>query len=957
MADCNPIITFKGKKYSYAEFASMLHDGLIDANELRDMLDKGTTPKVNEEYKMPENFGKLITEQAKSEQPSERTGIKRSFNDANREAMGLKPVELPKGDKVNEVLQKAKEGVDNDTIQPSDIRKSLLENINNPELIKISQQEAAALLYDNDRYEAAKREANLQVSSAEAKLAKDPENAELQMNAATAKNNQIMLDSFADEYSNAHALVSAYWGKLGHTLQAEIDKGQVVNAIRTIKNLRGEDISPELETKLKDLQKTADDAVAKLQLLEQESRDRAAAEFVNTHNVKVKSSGKVKVSKTKEALQAEREIIKSRIKEKLLAKSGTINATLPLAEQTVKLASIAPDIIQLAKSYVSEGVTKLSDVIDNIRGDFETLSKDDVRDILAGIYNEQSKTRDELTKDFQKIKSEAALRRKIDNTEKGIIEKTKTKGESSEEVKLLQKELAEAKKQAKNEFANVATAELEKQAEQIKKQILKGEFTKEAIKKTEFPENKEWAEAKQALTNVKKELKKELHAAFDSKKTKYMRGLDWVNRWNRRALFFAGYNTLVKLSTSALTSTINKPLEFGVGKLASKAFPKLASRATGEANQNIDSLVKFYTEFFDAKKAAAGTWEIFKTGSSKLDKELSDFYESHHIPLVDIFTDMHAVLKDPLKRAQFEMNFATELKNLQSTGVDYTSPLLIEAARQRAFNAAKYEILMGKTYKSVADYFAKLENQAIESGQSESSLEKAKGNLQYTGASLYKLLVPVAGVPYNLVRLALSPLRLPLNLAKALNTESSKKAFETMPQETANEIFRELKKGSVGTAYWILGAYLASQGAAGGLFTKFNEDKKRRGKVKSGELEISGEHIPHSFQHSWNATALQGGATFRLLLDKASTIPESKKDITNIPLIYATLGTGGAYANQLPVYKRVMEIGGALSTPSGAKYLGKGLKRQFTFEAQKKNLNEMVKETKDAFGLDTTTKQ
>ena len=68
-----------------------------------------------------------------------------------------------------------------------------------------------------------------------------------------------------------------------------------------------------------------------------------------------------------------------------------------------------------------------------------------------------------MQKQLADLKSQLNLNNKIENIKKGIVEATKKKGEQSEEVKALQKQLAEAKKEAINTYADVASADLEKQ--------------------------------------------------------------------------------------------------------------------------------------------------------------------------------------------------------------------------------------------------------------------------------------------------------------------------------------------------------------------------------------------------------------------------------------------------------------------------------------------------------------
>jgi cell fate (sporulation/competence/biofilm development) regulator YmcA (YheA/YmcA/DUF963 family) len=167
--------------------------------------------------------------------------------------------------------------------------------------------------------------------------------------------------------------------------------------------------------------------------LAEEKRLREAAEAANA---RIQAEAEILAArKTRPAPQpkgarqrdykTERQSIKASIKEKWqkAASDGTLTAVpVPYAKQ---LVAIAPDVAKLMKSYVEEGVVTLGDIIAKIHQDVKEVvpevTEDDIRDVIAGRYNEPRPTKSDLLRQMQDLRTEAKLLAKLADLESGEI--------------------------------------------------------------------------------------------------------------------------------------------------------------------------------------------------------------------------------------------------------------------------------------------------------------------------------------------------------------------------------------------------------------------------------------------------------------------------------------------------------------------------------------------------------
>lgn len=83
--------------------------------------------------------------------------------------------------------------------------------------------------------------------------------------------------------------------------------------------------------------------------------------------------------------------------------------------------AIAPYVAKLVKSLAQEGFYKLEDVINRVHDELKDIvpvSKKDVRDLIAGEYNEKKSTRNEIAETIRNLQSESKLLNELERVRK-----------------------------------------------------------------------------------------------------------------------------------------------------------------------------------------------------------------------------------------------------------------------------------------------------------------------------------------------------------------------------------------------------------------------------------------------------------------------------------------------------------------------------------------------------------
>lgn len=745
----------------------------------------------------------------------------------------------------------------------------------------------------------------------------------------------VQIDRHLDEYNNAlnaSKIAGNIWHKVGDERQKAIDdNGLILNAIERIRNIYGKDMPADVKKQLDDLQKKNDELSAKIERIVEEAKNNVANQTVDVAVKRRTILGTKKLSDA-EFKGAVKDILGDLKKDwkKSFAKTYATAPGIP------QFNAIAPHIAKLVRLYADRGISKLDDIIthihNDIKDDLEGISKDDIRDLIAGKYSD-NKPISELRKRVNELRTQARNQAKIEELERGIVAKTKAKGEASPEVKSLQKQVLELRKQVINDNPDLSAEQLRKEAATIQKKIDKGEYFKQPLVKRTWENNPEWIKSNKEKGDLNIKLKKLEKEAMDSKKSAYMRALDKVNRWGRRVIFFGNNAVYTHLASSAVVgSLVHRIPEFVVGKGINKIFPRLAEGAPIEGNLSLKTEAKFWRRIINIAQTAKNTKDIFMHGETDMSKERSQRPHENVIPGIDFFAaGGHQAIKDPIVEATALASDESYMDYYRSHGIDETHPLFLEAARQQSWNRAQYEIFQNtaKNATIIKAWFNQLEKKGIKNAMSEDKLDRLKGNAQYTGKSIYDFMVPINTAPTNMVERQMLALRLPDKLVKAWNENNNlKKGIDRLSAEEKDMLLLQIKKGTVSAFYWSLGAMLAGS-AAGGLYTKFYSDKDRENGAgldpASGFLTLGGMDVPKDWQHNYQFQALQNGATWQMIYDRYRN---DKDESLVSSFAKAGFGTSEALAEKVPSVKAAFDLKEAGTTSYGEEKYIKNLKRR-----------------------------
>lgn len=162
---------------------------------------------------------------------------------------------------------------------------------------------------------------------------------------------------------------------------------------------------------------------------------------------RVSGEKKSTAKRSHEDYAKERKQIAEDIRKKLKTiRKETHAAIIPYARE---LVAISPDVAKMVRSYVSEGVTKLEDIVSGIHADLvediPEITPADVRAVIAGNYNEKKLTRNEVARKVFELKQEAKLIEKLERLQNGVeptIERKKI--ERNQELERLRKQIKES---------------------------------------------------------------------------------------------------------------------------------------------------------------------------------------------------------------------------------------------------------------------------------------------------------------------------------------------------------------------------------------------------------------------------------------------------------------------------------------------------------------------------------
>lgn len=324
------------------------------------------------------------------------------------------------------------------------------------------------------------------------------------------------------------------------------------------------------------------------------------------------------------------------------------------------------------------------------------------------------------------------------------------------------------------------------------------------------------------------------------------KGLNFFVKWER-AFKLSRAATLAKLSMAAIYRMGFTPVEEGIGAAWSAALPKaLTDHAYREAGFNAKAEARALTQqFTQGMKDAAATINFKKGGKSDL--EVLYGKEGTLPPeAADFLGHLHGAIKAPIKRAEFERSFEKRSAAMIAAGIDVTDPLVQTSIAASAYKDANRSIFMQDNLVSEGW------NRVIRAMEQ----SKVAPNWGKAGAAIAKFLVPFVKVPTNIVGETITyTAGLPAGLARLGFAVS--KGLENVSPEEKDIILRTLKKGSIGTAFLLLG-YFNPQAVGG-----YDTGKRKDSDVDVGGLRLWGWDVPKWLVHNPLMETLQIGATIR----------------------------------------------------------------------------------------------
>ena len=171
--------------------------------------------------------------------------------------------------------------------------------------------------------------------------------------------------------------------------------------------------------KFQELKKAKDELEAQLKIQREQYEKLIAEVGLN----KAKAITKKSAKKTSEQYKADRasaiESAREALKKVRSGEAG-LNSSVPYVNE---LIAITPHVKKYMTSLIAEGVDKLDNIITDIHAEFKDLvdglTKKDVRDIIAGKYDEIKSTKNEIAAKKRMLQREAKLLNELDAARKG----------------------------------------------------------------------------------------------------------------------------------------------------------------------------------------------------------------------------------------------------------------------------------------------------------------------------------------------------------------------------------------------------------------------------------------------------------------------------------------------------------------------------------------------------------
>lgn len=688
---------------------------------------------------------------------------------------------------------------------------------------------------------------------------------------ATISGQLQQLSDAMDRQTEASQIAGNKWGNIGNKMQPVIDMGFNISREKIfIKDAYDGEVPQVVKDQINTITKERDDAITEKKAVEEKLRKALADKALDKLKKQVK--GKEDLQKLKDEAADLKKELKTALKKDL----GQLNSGIPIPQATLEVLG------KLAVNYLKQGIVTVDGIVNKIYDDIKDdikipFTKKDVRDWIINAS------------DIERDVETGKLNRKAEGLENKITPPI-----------------------------------LDKTGKPTEQQPLNKPKSEQQI----FQNNTEWVKANQRVINAEYKMRQLKRKAFESQKNMFQKGLMWAGRLVRLSVL-SGYNVLLKLAAAAsIGGAIKRIPEQSIGLLYSHIFKGISEKAPIEGFLNADAEAKFYKEFFNPVKFAQNSAEILKSGESNLSKKFSSG-AFEHVPILYLPTDLHQIIKDPVKRATFEASFKNGLVWAEKNGLDINDTLVVNSIENAAYKRAQYEVFQESN--AVSRYFNNWKGQ-LEKGEGKIAGVPLNKNAGSAAKFAADFLIPVSTVPVNITRrlASSSPIGLIRGTAKVIN--AYRKGIENLSNDEAESVMRQLKQGSLGTALWLVGWY--GYNSFGGLYTPYNSDKKRvQGDKLSNEMVVGGVSIPKPVQHALPLEIIQTAATARRVFDEY----RQNKDANVFKSTeMAGMASIGALTEQIPIVSTPALLYNATQDP----YEARKLNNEFSSRVQPQILKE-----------------
>jgi len=585
---------------------------------------------------------------------------------------------------------------------------------------------------------------------------------------------------------------------------------------------------------------TAENDLKKIEAT-QKSIDNLADKLANND-----LSTKAVIGTTNPKLQSLRDSLKDLNKQLAKARAAS-NAKTPL--ESLKI-SLQRDIDNLNDAL--NGNAQLKAAPQNIPLDAQAQAMIDEKEQLKGLLDglKQPKSDKQKMEELTDYYEKQSAQLDKDLSSLNIAYRIKQQFNETPELKAAKKKFADLKKvrDMMRELTGMAYAndvsirekrnestikKLEQKLKDLQNGIYKPIVRKEQVTSAKIAQQQKDMAYKKYL--IEKEINKQEWAS----RPKWKKTLDAITGYYRAGVL-SGIATVEKLmGYGIMESHIVNPLKnMTIGQVI-RYIPylkdvneKAGVERVGSLKSEISIQAKMMTEFY-SKETWKDTWNVVKTGKSKLDLLHGDLKDMPPEVLA-VIQHTHKALKNPTVRALFQSHLEKTLYAMQQAGQDTSNPEVMEAASKAALIEAYNSILLGKNELS------KQWNSLIR-GLELAGKDKNEGVYMATStaAAILRILEPVSTVPVNFMNKAIS-YHPAIGLSKAAITSISRgvKGGEMTQQEAASMI-RNIKSAGIGAAIYAVG-YLLPQ-----LFGGVDDDDEKETGLKKGKIKGISKALTH----------------------------------------------------------------------------------------------------------------